>query len=74
MPIKTYIEKSYIKATKGINNYKFSSITITKPVKSIRYHNSYEILLSNSHNLSIKDNDKENFNELLSLSRTKYYD
>ena len=71
MPLKTYIEKSYIKATKGINNYKFSSITITKPVKSIRYHNTYEILLSNSHNLSIKNNDKENFNELLSLSRTK---
>lgn len=75
MPLKAYIEQSYIKATPVNQDYNFSSITITKPIKSIRYqrdnNETYEICLTNSHNTCTKNNDKENFRELLSLCRTK---
>jgi len=75
MPLKTYIEKSYIKATYTPKNYKFSSITITKPIESLRYHSennkNYEIFLTNSHNTNVKNNDTENFNELLSFNNDK---
>ncbi len=75
MPFKTYIEKSYIKATKTNKDYKFSSITISDPVKSLRYHTdkdmTYEIFLNNSHITCTKDNDKENFRDLLSFSKIK---
>jgi len=74
MPLKTYLEQSYIKATKIDKDYKFNSITITKPVISTRYHNDdniYEIMLTNSHNLCIRDNDKDNFNKLISLNSYK---
>jgi len=75
MPLKTYIEKSYIKASRTNKNYKLSSITITKPVKSIRYYSNdthnYEIFLTNTHNLCVKNNDKDNFDELISLNENK---
>ena len=70
-PLKTYIEKSYIKAFKVDKNYQFSSISTSKPTISTRYHTdksiNYQLYLTNSHNTSIKDNDKNNFNELLKI-------
>jgi len=75
MPLKAYIEQSYIKATTVKEDYEFNSITISNPVTSIRYHNDknkvYEIYLTNSHNRCTKNNDKEHFKELLSLSSSK---
>lgn len=64
MPFKSYIERSYICSYKVNNNYKYSSISIDKPVISTRYHEDkdiYKIFLTNSHNLCIKDNIKNNF-------------
>ena len=75
MPLKTYIEESYIKATKINNNLNYSSITIDKPINSTRYHTinneTYEIILSNTHNSCIKNNNKNNFRELLALNHNK---
>ena len=67
-PLKTKIEKSYIGAYKVNNNYKYSSITISKPTISNRFYEDkdiYQILLTNSHNLCTKDNIKKEFEVLL---------
>ena len=68
MPLKCYLEKSYIEAFKTEKNYKFNAITVSKPTISMRYHSDnkdiYEIYLTNSHNLCVKNNEKDNFNDL----------
>ena len=64
-PLKCYLEKSYITAFKLNKTYNFSAITSSKPVESIRYHNNYEIYLSNSHNLCVKNDDKNNFKKVM---------
>ena len=68
-PLKTYIEKSYIEASKVSKNCKFSAISVSKPTESIRYYSNnkkhYRIYLTNSHNLCIKNNEKKNFKKLM---------
>lgn len=65
LPLKTYLEKSYIAAFTTSNNLLFSAITSNMPTESIRYldkdSNIYKICLSNSHNLAFKNNDESNF-------------
>lgn len=72
MPLKTHLEKSYIAAFKVPKNLYFSSITSKGPTFSMRYlnqnNNVYKIHLSNSHNIAFKNNDKNNFNELIKES------
>lgn len=69
MPLKCYLEKSYIGAYLTNKNLKYSSISITEPTISTRYYQDnniiYKLLLTNSHNISIKNNDKENFNTII---------
>jgi len=65
-PLKAYLEKSYICANRVNKTYDFSSITSSKPTKSLRFHdNKYEIFLTNSHNLCVKNNEKDNFENLI---------
>ena len=68
MPLKSYIEKSYIEAFEVDKNYGFSSINTYQPSISTRYHSdnnkNYQIYLTNSHNLCVKNNEKENFKNL----------
>lgn len=70
IPFKSYIEKSYIKAFKTKDNKKLSAINLSKPTISMRYisdnNTNYEIYLTNSHNLAIKNDERYNFKELLS--------
>ena len=66
VPLRTYIEKSYISASKVDNNKPISAITISKPIKSIRYQNKYFIYLTGTHNLCVKCDNKDNFMKLLS--------
>jgi len=77
MPLKSYIEKSYIQAFKTEKNYKFNAINISKPTISLRYHKdnqtNYEIYLRNSHNTSVKNNDKQNFEGLLRNNKNPDY-
>jgi len=73
-PLKAYLEKSYIAAFKVEKTFDFSAITSAKPTISIRYHkdnNKYQIYLSNSHNLCVKNNEKDNFDDLLSKIKEK---
>jgi len=69
MPLKAHLEKSYVEAFRVEKNYQYSAITISKPTISIRYYSDnnkhYQIYLTNSHDLSVKHNEKENFRDLL---------
>lgn len=68
MPIKTYIEKSYITASKVPTNERTTYITSKNPTKSIRYHediNNYFIYLSNSHKICNHLDEKENFDKTI---------
>lgn len=65
-PLRTYIEKSYLSATMVNENKPLSAITISSPVKSIRYHKDYFLYLTSTHNLCMKCNSKDNFMDLLS--------
>ena len=76
MPFKTYIEKSYISAFKVKKNYKYSSISTSKPIVSMRYHKeddvNYKIYLTNSHSTCFHDNYKDNFKALLKDRKLSY--
>ena len=67
-PLKGYLERSYVSASKVSEHKDVSIINVGNETKSVRYHNSndddYFIYLTGSHNLDIKYNVKENFNEL----------
>lgn len=69
MPLKAYIEKSYVEAFQTEKNYQFSAITISKPTISMRYHTNnninYQLYLTNSHNACVKNNENENFADLM---------
>lgn len=72
-PLKTSIEKSYIGAYKVNKNDKYSSITISKPTISTRFHEDkdiYQLMLTNSHNLCINNNTKKEFKILLDKNPT----
>lgn len=74
MPFKSYLEKSYIEAFRVEKNYGFSAITVNSPVISMRYYSdrdiNYQLYLSNSHNLAIKNDEELNFQELLDKKST----
>jgi len=73
MPFKTHLEKSYIAAFPVNKNYQFSAINISKPTISLRYqtedNQNWEIFLTNSHNMAIKDNYQKNFQQLLQKNK-----
>lgn len=63
-PIKGYLEKSYLSASKYSED-DVSLISYSKPVISMRNYNNYLVYLSNSHDVGIDTNDKNNFEELI---------
>ena len=69
LPIKTYLEKSYLSAYKVDKNYKYSLITSSNPCVSTRYldtgDNIYKMVLTDSHNIAFKNNDLKHFENLL---------
>ena len=67
-PLKSWLEKSYIKAYKVDNNKLYSSINIDSNTISTRYYEDndiYKLYLTNSHNLAFKNNDINNFSTLI---------
>lgn len=68
-PLKVHLEKSYLCAFPVTHDLSFSAITSGSPVTSIRYHSDqqhdYQIYLNGSHNLCVKNNEKEMFQKLL---------
>lgn len=73
IPLKTYLEKSYITATKVKDNKKINAITSNYPTKSFRYYeekdDKYFIYLSNSAKISDKLNYKINYEDVLKESK-----
>lgn len=78
MPIKTEIEKSYIVVSKVKKDGEFTCISSSSPVYSCRFYNDgndvYQISLAESHNTSIKQNDKEHFNNVKKIFKLKEKD
>lgn len=65
MPLKCSLEKSYIGVYKDMSNLNFQAITSMSPVSSIRYIEGkgtrYKLILTNSCNLALSQNDLDNF-------------
>ena len=78
LPFKSYIEKSYIIVSKVKEDKKFTCISSNKPTYSCRYYKDkdsiYQISLSESHNTSVKQNDKEHFNRVKEIFNLKEKD
>ena len=78
MPVKTEIEKSYIVVSKVKKDGEFTCISSSSPVYSCRFYNDgndiYQISLAESHNTSIKQNDKEHFNNVKKVFKLKEKD
>ena len=68
LPLRSYIEKSYIIVSKVNKDKNFTAISIGNPMYSVRYYqdndNIYQISLGSSHNTSVKQNDIANFNNV----------
>lgn len=66
-PIKGYLERSYVSASKVSDTKDFSAINVSKNTKSCRYHkDDYFIYLNGSHSLDRNYNVKEGFDNLVS--------
>ena len=65
MPIKGYLEKSYIASISNIENKKLSAITSNNPTISLRYHLNNLIYLNGSHTISNHQNEQKNFDNLI---------
>lgn len=64
LPIRTYIEKSYVMANKCQVKKEETFITTYPKIISKRYFDKYEIILKGSHNICNKLNSKKNFEKL----------
>ncbi len=73
IPFKTYIEKSYITATKVDETKDICGITSNYPTTSFRYHNdkndNYFIYLNNSSKICDKLNYKKNYDECVNKAK-----
>ena len=73
IPLRTYLERSYITATKIDYDKKVNGITNTYPYQSFRFYNDkgskYLIYLSNSSSISDNINYLKNYNENIMMSK-----
>lgn len=77
LPIKTYIEKSYIRANLVNKNEHFTMITTEPNILSERFLKSkgetYKITLTNSHKIDSRWNENKNFDALKSIEPSYYW-
>ncbi len=73
IPFKTYMEKSYITATKVVESKDICGITSNYPTVSFRYHSdkndNYFIYLNNSSKICDKLNYKKNYDECVNVAK-----
>lgn len=78
LQLKSYCEKSYIVVSKTNKDGNFTCINTRNPIYSCRFYsdgiNSYQILLSESHNIAFKQNDKLHFKTLIERFNLKEKD
>lgn len=72
-PLKTYLEKSYVTATKVDKNKKINGITSNYPTVSFRFYeekdSKYFIYLSNSSKICDKLNYESNYNDTINVAK-----
>ncbi len=75
LPIKTYIEQSYIIVSRVKKDGKFTCISSNTPTYSCRFYcdkeNIYQISLSESHNTAFKQNDSYHFKRVKEIFNLK---
>lgn len=73
IPLKTYMEKSYITATKVDKNKKINGITSNYPTTSFRFYeekdSKFFIYLSNSSKICDKLNFESNYNDTINTAK-----
>lgn len=78
LPLRSYIEKSYIVISKVKKDLGFTCISSSSPTYSCRYYNDgnniYQISLSESHNTSVKQNDLYHFKRVKEIFNLKEKD
>lgn len=78
LPLKSYIEKSYMIVSKVKKDKNFTCISSNTPTYSLRYYqdkdNIYQISLGQSHNTSIKQNDSYHFKRVKEIFKLKESD
>ncbi len=74
MPLKCYLEKSFLVCSSVKNSYDFNAINIEKPLKSMRYYNDYLLTVSSSTNLAFASNSKKMVSDLENNTNITNYD
>ena len=74
MPLKCYLEKSFLVCSSVKNSYDFNAINIEKPLKSMRYYNDYLLTVSSSVNLAFASNSKKMVDDLENNTNITNYD
>ena len=74
MPLKCYLEKSFLVCSKVKKEYDFNAINIEKPLKSMRYYNNYLLMVSSSTNLAFASNSRKMLDDLEDNTKITNYD
>lgn len=74
IPLKCYLEKSFLVCSSVKNSYNFNAINIEKPLKSIRYYNDYLLTVSSSANLALASNSRKMVDDLEKNTNITNYD
>ena len=74
MPLKCYLEKSFLVCSSVKNSYDFNAINIEKPLKSMRYYNNYLLTVSSSTNLAFASNSRMMLDDLEDSTGITNYD
>ena len=74
MPLKVYLEKSFLCCSKQDNCFDFNAINIEKPLNSMRYYKDYLLTVSSSSNLAFASNSKKMVDDLLENNNIDNYE
>ena len=74
MPLKCYLEKSFLVCSSVNSSYDFNAINIEKPLKSMRYYNDYLLTVSFSTNLAFASNSRMMLDDLEDSTGITNYD
>ena len=74
MPLKCYLEKSFLVCSKVKKEYDFNAINIETPLKSMRYYDNHLLMVSSSCNLAFASNSRKMVKDLEDNTDITNYD
>ena len=74
MPLKVYLEKSFLCCSRKEKCFDFNAINIEKPLNSMRYYNNYLLTVSSSTNLAFASNSRKMLDDLEDSTGIANYD